>query len=107
MTTPHSLIVGGSKGLGAALARRWAAAGHKVSVIARSEPAAADRIAGVQTWAASATDGAAVKTAVGAIVAKNGPINNLVFFQRFRGSEDAWHGVTEVAARRKPKFIGR
>jgi NAD(P)-dependent dehydrogenase (short-subunit alcohol dehydrogenase family) len=75
----HTVIVGGTAGIGLATARQLAAEGHRVTVIGRD----ADRVkqavaeiggADVQGRAASTTD----RTALDAVFAEIGPFNHLV-----------------------------
>jgi NAD(P)-dependent dehydrogenase (short-subunit alcohol dehydrogenase family) len=89
----HSLIVGGTKGLGRVITRLLAQRGDAVSVFGRSEVAEADRAAGeVDSYQLDITDTAEVAAAIGQLVAKRGPLNYCVFLQRYRGKDDAWAG---------------
>lgn len=86
----HSLIVGGSKGMGAELVERWAAAGEQVAVLARS----AGAVPGVRYYT---TGDATVEQLVNQAVETGGALQKLVFFQRFRGSGEAWAGELETS----------
>jgi NAD(P)-dependent dehydrogenase (short-subunit alcohol dehydrogenase family) len=89
----HSLIIGGTKGLGRVVTRLFAQRGDTVSVIGRSAVAEADRSAGsVDDYQLDITDAKAVDAAVDDIVARRGPINYCVFLQRYRGKGDDWEG---------------
>jgi len=94
---PHTLIVGGTRGLGRIVARLAADGGHQVSVIGRREPAEADRkLSGVRHWVADIEDRSALAGTLEAIVAETGKLNYLVFCQRYRGSGDAWAGEIDI-----------
>lgn len=93
MATAHSIVIGGTKGLGRALARRWVAAGHRVSVIGRSP--AKER--GVTGFAADLADGAQLEAALAAAIRRNGPVDRVAFCQRFRGEGDVWDGELAVS----------
>lgn len=70
MTTPVTLISGVGPGTGAALARRFAAGGHRVAMLARdaSRLAALEgEIAGARGFACDVTDEAQVEAAVDAV----------------------------------------
>jgi len=56
-----------------------------------------DRIRGVQYWAADIRDTTALAVTLRRLVAKTGRINNLVFFQRYRGTDDQWLGEIETS----------
>ena len=89
----HSLVVGGTRGLGRAVVRALAAEGHAVSVIGRRPPMEADEPrSGVRHWAVDLTDGQRLSDALAEIRAVNPPLRNLVCAQRYRGQGDAWEG---------------
>jgi NAD(P)-dependent dehydrogenase (short-subunit alcohol dehydrogenase family) len=103
--TPHTLVVGGTKGIGRTLARRLAGEGHTVSVIGRSTPAATDdeqRVA-LTFWSADTADSTALDRALVDIVRRHGPIGGMVLLQRFRGEGDDWMGeiATSLTATRR------
>lgn len=82
----HYVVVGGSRGLGQAFAATTVAAGHTVSVVARSRGAVPDvdyHQCDLLTMDAPALVGA---------IRRRGPIDGLAFFQRYRGDADAWDG---------------
>src|SRR5471030_1670471 len=100
---PHTLIVGGTKGTGRAIARRLAERGHAVSVIGRSTPAAGDVNANIRTYAADVTDAAALAKALSEIAKEQGNVSSVVLLQRFRGDGDDWAGeiATSLTATRQ------
>jgi NAD(P)-dependent dehydrogenase (short-subunit alcohol dehydrogenase family) len=95
--TPHTLIIGGTRGLGREVARMLAGREHVVSVIGRHAASSADRaISGVHDFRADLLDiDAALDTARSA-VAENGPLRYLIFCQRYRGEDDDWSGEVQV-----------
>jgi len=94
VSSSHAIVIGGTKGIGLAAARRLAEECSAVSVIGRSEPATpGDR---VRWFKADAMDSAALVAALDQANAAAGPPGALVLMQRFRGDGDAWAG--EIAA---------
>jgi len=95
---PHGLIIGGTRGVGRAVARCFATQGHTVSVVGRHGPEVADQqLAGVTHWKAELRDHRALADVLDAIVTRGGPLRNLVFLQRFRGEGDPWLGELETS----------
>ncbi len=68
------LVTGGNRGIGLAVARRFAAAGDKVSVTSR----AADPVDGLSVVRCDVTDGAEVDQAFAAVEKTQGPVEVLV-----------------------------
>lgn len=93
----HSLIIGGTKGLGRVVLRRMAQRGDHVSVIGRSPVLESDRTAGsIDDYQVDVTDEVAVKAVVEEMVSKRGPLNYCVFLQRYRGKGDSWDGEIQT-----------
>jgi NAD(P)-dependent dehydrogenase (short-subunit alcohol dehydrogenase family) len=93
----HTLIIGGTRGLGREAARLLGQGGHAVSVIGRREPAAEDRgMQGLKHWIADLAPGTRLAETIGGIAKDRGLINYVVFCQRYRGSEDPWKGEIEI-----------
>jgi len=93
----HALVVGGTHGLGRVVSERFLARGCRVTVLARKVPAdaaLAARVAHVAVDLETLRDGAAP---VAAAVAHAGPLNYLVFCQRYRGQGDPWQGELQVS----------
>ena len=101
----HSIVFGGSKGLGRVLARQLAARGDSVSVISRSEPPVAERVERVRYYCADIADWAATKSALNAAVKRNGTLEYLIFCQRYRGKDDSWAGEIEVSLTASKRVI--
>jgi NAD(P)-dependent dehydrogenase (short-subunit alcohol dehydrogenase family) len=94
----HALVLGGTRGLGRETVKLFSAAGYNVSVIGRREPMDKDRtIPGVKYWIADLGPDANIGAMLDDIVKKHGPLNYLVFCQRYRGSEDPWKGEIDVS----------
>jgi len=94
----HSLIIGGSRGIGREVVRLLERQGHKVSVIARQLPAQKTaRVPRVNYWSADVRDETALATALRKIIKSAGRINHLVFLQRYRGADDPWQGEIETS----------
>jgi NAD(P)-dependent dehydrogenase (short-subunit alcohol dehydrogenase family) len=97
MSRKHALVIGGTRGTGRVMARTFANAGYAVSVIGSRQPVQADRgAANVRHWTVDISDAPALEAALKDIISKNGKLDSLVFFQRYRGTGDAWAG--EMAA---------
>ncbi len=92
----HTLVVGGTRGIGRAVTRRFAAAGGRVSVVGRSEPEETS-LANVRHWAVDLGVAARLPEAVAQIVEAGGPLDNLVVLHRFRGDGDPWQGELDVS----------
>jgi len=102
----HALIVGGTRGLGRAIAQALKEHGHTLSLIGRRQPVDADRDLG-RHWVADVLDEAALFRAVDEALAQGGPLNYLVFCQRFRGTEDAWAGEIAVSLTATKRIVER
>lgn len=92
----HTLVIGGTRGLGREVVRQLAKAGHDLSIIARSEPPADERNTGSTYYQADLSDHASVRSALSAILASHGKLSYLVFCQRYRGKGDAWSGELDT-----------
>jgi NAD(P)-dependent dehydrogenase (short-subunit alcohol dehydrogenase family) len=91
MSAPHSLVIGGTRGIGRELVEEFISAGHSVLVVARSLPASGTEIRGARYYVADIGQ-PGVEHVLSEIVSQAGKINHLVFFQRFRGSGPPWEG---------------
>jgi NAD(P)-dependent dehydrogenase (short-subunit alcohol dehydrogenase family) len=101
----HSIVFGGSKGLGRVVARQFSSRGDTVSVISRSGPTSAEPAGGVSYFRADMADAEATRTALEAAIAQSGLPSYLVFCQRFRGTDDAWAGEIEVSLTASKRVI--
>ena len=89
MPSPHILVVGGTKGIGRAVARTLTRDGARVSVLGRSRPQGdvPDRASTVDVC-----DTVALSLTLADVVAVNGPVSGIVLLQRYRGGDDSWTG---------------
>jgi NAD(P)-dependent dehydrogenase (short-subunit alcohol dehydrogenase family) len=99
----HSLVIGGTRGVGREVVKRFAEQGHNVSVIGK-RPALPEDMSDdkVHYCMLDFTDeGKLLDTLAG--LTERGKLNNVVFAHRFKGSGDAWEGelVTSLTATRK------
>jgi hypothetical protein len=92
----HTLVVGGTRGIGRAVVRRFAADGGVVSVIGRRE-AEESRLPNVRLCPVELAETESLPAHVAEIVATNGPLRNVVLLQRFRGDGNAWQGELDVS----------
>jgi NAD(P)-dependent dehydrogenase (short-subunit alcohol dehydrogenase family) len=86
----HSLVIGGTRGIGRAVVRMFAAEGHRVTAIGRRPPS--ERVTGVTYLEADLLDPKRIDDVFSSL----GKLNNLVFMQRYRGQDDAWTGEIET-----------
>lgn len=96
MKPAHSLIIGGTRGIGRELVEHFARQGHKVSVIARQSPKRKAKGA-VSYWTADIRNAQTLMATLKQLIKVDGKINHLVFFQRYRGDGDAWSGEIETS----------
>jgi len=105
---PHTMIVGGTRGLGRVAARLLADAGHAVSVVGRREPPPADRdLPRTRHWTADLLDESALGRAVDEALTQSGPLHYLIFCQRYRGKDDDWSGELAVTLTATKKLVER
>jgi NAD(P)-dependent dehydrogenase (short-subunit alcohol dehydrogenase family) len=104
----HSLVIGGTKATGKVIAKMFADKGFNVSVLGRTIPedAKGGKIShesldftddGVTTGTIHAT--------LDTICKKNGPLNYVVFCQRFRGKEKDWENEFKASVDTTKKVI--
>lgn len=97
MGKKHVLVVGGTRGIGHSIIRAFTK-DSVVSVIGRRLPAMADRdIPNVHYWIVNLSDSKRLNKILKTIISKNGKLSSLIFFQRYRGSKDAWEGEIAVS----------
>lgn len=98
MSTPHTLIIGGTRGGGRALARLLAGRGERVTVVGRRPVTGAELgHPAIATIAADISDPAALPGLLAAAEAGQGQWTALAFFQKFRGEGDPWEGEWKVS----------
>jgi NAD(P)-dependent dehydrogenase (short-subunit alcohol dehydrogenase family) len=92
----HTLVVGGTWGIGRAVTRSFAESGGRVSVIGRREPAET-ALPNVRHLSVDVRDTPALRIAVADLVAEQGQFRNVVLLQRYRGDGDQWDGELDVS----------
>lgn len=98
MRKKHTLVLGGTRGIGRAFVRVLVDEGQVVSVIGRRPASEKDeQLPGVHHWAVDLVDQSRLFDMLAEIIAKNGKLSSLVFFQRFRGDGDDWVGELETS----------
>lgn len=108
MSTQHSIVVGGSRGIGRAYARRVASASHAVSVLGRRPPPAGGAPnADITDWTIDLAEKPKLEQALQEMVAKRGPVDYLVLCQRYRGQGDSWAGEIETSLNATKEILDR
>lgn len=98
MSKPVCAVVGVGPGNGAALARRFHAAGYAVALLARStelSSALARELDGARAYACDVADEASVTAAFGAIANEMGPVEVLLY----NAGSGVWGTVEDVSAK--------
>jgi NAD(P)-dependent dehydrogenase (short-subunit alcohol dehydrogenase family) len=101
----HTVIFGGTKGLGKVLSRELKKRGDEVSVFSRTIPSDENKITGCQYYAADISSVSDVLSSLSNAIALAGNINYLIFCQRYRGNSDSWAGEIEVSLSAPKKII--
>ena len=104
----HSLVVGGTRGIGRAVVEVFAEQGHRVSVLGRRAPSEQDqRRANVRYWVADVEQRMGLDAALDAVLEHYGPLSHLVFLQRYRGKGDTWVGEFQTSLTATKTIIER
>lgn len=93
--SPHTLVVGGTRGIGRAVVRRFRDQGHTVSVLGRRGAVEA-RLPGVHVHSVNLTSARSLNGVLARALGSHGPVTNVIFLQRFRGEGDSWQGELAV-----------
>lgn len=93
----HALIIGGTKGIGKAIARRFLEAGYLVSVIGRTEPIMESKNKQIRYYRLDVAKHENIAPVVSKIIKLDGRLNSLIFCQRYRGKNDDWSGELDVS----------
>ncbi|VTT99825.1 Short-chain dehydrogenase/reductase SDR OS=Desulfovibrio aespoeensis (strain ATCC 700646 / DSM 10631 / Aspo-2) GN=Daes_1968 PE=4 SV=1: adh_short_C2 [Gemmataceae bacterium] len=98
MTRKHSIIVGGTKGVGRALAVLFATGGQHVTAVGRTPGEFPEVESGrIEGFVGNAEEPEALLAALRQQVERRGQLSSLVFLQRYRGTGDPWAGEMAVA----------
>ena len=93
----HSIIIGGTRGLGRVVTRQLAERGDVVSGVGRTEVPAEDLKSGkIHSYKADIDDNDSIRSTLDKIVKENGKVNYCVFLQRYRGKGDDWMGELQT-----------
>jgi len=104
----HSLVVGGTRGIGRAVVEALAEQGHRVSVIGRRPPSEGDRQrANVRYWVVDVEDRTGLHAVLEAVLDHHGPLTTIVFLQRYRGKGDDWRGEFQTSLTATKTIIER
>jgi len=104
MTPLHTVIFGGTKGIGKVLAGSLLANGHEVTVLGRTVPSSTPKeTPALHFISCDLLDSKALEIALARLRSERPAINHLVFMQRFRGNSDTWQGeiTTSLDATRR------
>lgn len=107
MGRSHTLVIGGTRGIGWALTQTLARRGHRVSVIGRRPPPKRLRSLDVRYWPVDVLNAKSLESALTQIIKRSGKLNHLVFFQRYRGKEDHWALELETSLSATKNIIDR
>jgi NAD(P)-dependent dehydrogenase (short-subunit alcohol dehydrogenase family) len=98
MARKHSIIIGGTKGVGRELAGLFAAAGQHVTAVGRNPGVFPPSPGGeIEAFPGDAEDAGALLAALTRQIEKRGRLSSVVFLQRYRGSGDSWIGELAVS----------
>lgn len=98
MTPKHSIIVGGTKGVGRELAVLFASAGQHVTAVGRTPGEFPEVSVGrIEGLVGSAEEPDALLAVLRQQVERRGLLSSLVLLQRYRGNGDSWAGEMTVA----------
>lgn len=89
----HTVVVGGTRGIGREVVRHFIRAGHLVSVLGRR----VSQEVGASSHVVDLADRGALLASLTDALKQNGQLTNLVLLQRFRGEGDAWQGELDVS----------
>ena len=101
----HSLVIGGTRGIGREVVRWFLELGHQVSVLGKGAPSSDDQSEdGAQYWQTDITNPSTTLTSLNSVL-ERGKVHNLVFLQRFRGDSDSWQGEIETSLTASKRII--
>ena len=108
MINRHTLVVGGTRGIGHGIVNNLAEDGHILSVIGRRPPPVEGSTASsINYWALDILDDELLEACLAEMTSQNGQLSSLIFCQRFRGDEDDWEGELETSLTATKKLVER
>lgn len=98
MTRKHTIIIGGTKGVGRELAALFAAGGRYVTAVGRN-PGEFPAVCGgqIEGFPGDVEQPDALLASLVRQIEQRGKVSSLVFLQRYRGNGDAWAGELAVS----------
>jgi NAD(P)-dependent dehydrogenase (short-subunit alcohol dehydrogenase family) len=105
MSKIKSVIIGGTRGIGLALAKRWSEEGQELFIVSRNIPVQEDQLTHATYFSMDLTQTKELPSKIADLMRATGDVNNLVFFQRYRGEEDSWDGELSVSLTSTKIFI--
>ena len=96
MPQSHTLIIGGTKGMGHSTAEYLAHRGHTVSAVGRNPPKEEEK-QNLSYWSLDLLEKKEIPRVLEESIEKNGKINNILFFQRYRGEGNGERGEIAVS----------
>ncbi len=101
----HCLVIGGTRGIGREVVRLFAESGCMVSVFGRRPPPPEDSQGeALRYWEVDLTDADGTAKALEGVL-ERGAVHNVVFLQRYRGTEDGWQGEIETSLTASKRVI--
>jgi 3-oxoacyl-[acyl-carrier protein] reductase len=98
MNTQHTLIIGGTKGIGLEIAKHFSNIGHRVSACGRTLPEKATiPEKNISFFSMDLLFLQQIPKVLQEILKMNGTVTNIVFCQRYRGKEDSWNAEFTVS----------
>ena len=106
MSRKHSIVIGGTKGVGRELASLLAAGGQNVTAVGRASIAFTGSAAEhIESFIGDVEDAEGLLRSLIRQVEVHGAISSLVFLQRYRGNGDSWTGEIARAAEQAPRYL--
>lgn len=98
MRKKHVVIVGGTRGSGRVLVRRFSEGGQLISLLGRHPSLEVKRqLEGVCFYQVDLGDAAGVNKVIDQLIRENGKISCLIFYQRYREGGDDWVGEWQIS----------
>lgn len=97
MKSKHTLVIGGTRGIGKTIVETLTSEGYFVSVISRGNTYKKLNNPHVYYWPADISDRKELIKTIRKIIKQNGKLSHLVFCQRYRDSGDTWQGELEIS----------